>query len=198
MIELNESLFFAKGSTRKCFFHPNDANLCIKVPLINEGKRTRGILKAISRENVFYKKLKKRGISWRHLSEYKGDVDTNLGKGSVYQLIRDHDGSVSKSLENYLESNYFVQNVNVLLKLLDDLYLYIQKNRILTTSLLPRNIVINKTINDFKLVIVDDIGNSEFLPISQFIPILAEKKIKRKWDRMIDQIKICTNNFDKK
>ena len=190
MIEINESLFFAKGSTRKCFFHPDDVNLCIKVPLINEGKRTRGIIKAIHRENTFYRSLQKRNISWAHLSEYKGDIDTNVGKGSVYQLIRDHDGSVSESLESYLASNNFVENDSVLSKELRELYFYMQDNRILTTSLLPRNIVINKTLNGSKLIIIDDIGNSELLPFSQFVAILGKKKIKRKWDRMMNLIKL--------
>ena len=156
--------------------------MCIKIPLENEGKRTRGILRAISRENKFYLKLKKQKASWEHLSEYKGDVDTNFGRGSVYQLIRNDDGEISTNLERYLQSNSTIENSDELSNELDKLYNYMQKNRILTTSLLPRNVVIQKLDGRVKLVIIDDIGNSEFIPVSQYMTSFAQRKIKRKWN----------------
>jgi len=190
MIELNESLYFSKGTTRKCFFHPEHDDLCIKIPLENEGKRTRGILRAISRENKFYLKLKKQKASWEHLSEYKGDVDTNFGRGSVYQLIRNDDGEISTNLERYLQSNSPIENSDELSNELDKLYNYMQKNRILTTSLLPRNVVIQKLDGRVKLVIIDDIGNSEFIPVSQYMTSFAQRKIKRKWNGFKKRIQI--------
>jgi len=181
MIELDDSLFFSKGTTRKCFLHPENNNLCIKIPLINEGKRNKGILKAVHRENKFYLRLKKRNVSWEHLSQYKGDVDTNLGRGSVYQLIRDDNGEIATNLEQYLQSKNPLINSNVLANALDELYAYMQENKVLTTSLLPRNIVIHQRNGHVKLIIIDDIGSSEFIPVSQYISFFAEKKIKRKW-----------------
>ena len=188
MIELNESLYFAKGTTRRCFFHPEHDDLCIKVPLDNEGKRTRGILKAISRENQFYKTLQNNNISWEHLSEYKGDVDTNFGKGSIYQLIRDHNGEISTNLESYIQPNNSIESNDELSRELNNLYRYMQQYKILTTSLLPRNIVIQKNESNVKLIIIDDIGSSEFIPVSAFFAKLAEKKIKRKWDGLEKKI----------
>lgn len=193
MIELNESLFFSKGTTRKCFLHPENNDLCIKIPLENEGKRTRGILRAISRENKFYLFLKKRNVSWEHLSEYKGDVDTTFGRGSVYQLIRNDDGEISTNLERYLQSNNTIENNDDLSKELDELYNYMQDNKILTTSLLPRNIVINKSNGRVKLVIIDDIGNSEFIPISKYINLFAKNKINRKWNKFKKKIEALRN-----
>jgi len=181
MIELNTSLFFSKGTTRQCFLHPDNNDLCIKIPLVNEGKRNKGILKAVSRENKFYLRLQKRNASWAHLSQYKGDVETNLGKGSVYQLIRNDDGNIATNLEQYLQSKNPTMSNDVLADALDDLYAYMQANKILTTSLLPRNIVLHQQHGQMKLVIIDDIGSSEFIPVSQYISFFAEKKIKRKW-----------------
>ena len=39
------------------------------------------------------------------ISRYHGDVETDLGQGSVFDLIMDHDGTVAKSLEYYLSSD---------------------------------------------------------------------------------------------
>ena len=65
-----------------------------------------------------------------------------------------------------------------------------QKNRILTTSLLPRNVVIQKLDGRVKLVIIDDIGNSEFIPVSQYMTSFAQRKIKRKWNGFKKRIQI--------
>jgi len=193
MIELNESLFFSKGTTRKCFLHPENNDLCIKIPLVNEGKRNKGILKAVHRENKFYLRLKKRNVSWEHLSQYKGDVDTNLGRGSVYQLIRNDNGEIATNLEHYLQSKNQLINSDVLSNVLDELYAYMQANQILTTSLLPRNIVLHQHHEQMKLVIIDDIGSSEFIPVSQYISFFAEKKIKRKWAKFKEIIDTLQN-----
>lgn len=197
-MELNESLFFAKGTTRKCFYHPDNEGLCIKIPMTDQGDRNKGIKKAVLRENKFYKKLQKRNINWQHLSQYKGDIETNLGIGSVYQLIRDDNGHISQSLESYFETNncYGVKcnhcvkkKCNVISRELNNLHTYMQQNKILTTSLLPRNIVVKKESDAVKLVIIDDIGSSEFIPLSELTAKLTKNKINRKWGGMIKLIK---------
>ncbi len=189
MLVIDESLYFSKGTTRKCFIHPTNENLCIKLSLKDQGKRTPGIIKAIDRENAYYLKLTKRNISWSHLSQYCGDIVTNLGKGSIYQLIRDHDGKISTSLDKFLEK-VTVPDDALLGEKLQTLYNYMQDNSILTTSLLARNIVVQKGMSDYELIIIDDIGNSEFVPVSEFSNYFASRKIKRKWQRFLKKIDI--------
>lgn len=189
MLKLDDSLYFAKGYSRSCYVHPSDQNLCVKISLTDNPRRIKGITKGIIRENKYYKTLQKRAINWSQLSQYSGDIETTLGLGSVYQLIRDEDDAISQSLEKYFFTpGFIIENQKKIIDALCQLYLYMQENRILTTSLLPRNIVVAIHENKFKLVIIDDIGNSEFVPFSSFIPCLSHKKIQRKWLKMLSFI----------
>ncbi|OIQ47617.1 MAG: hypothetical protein BM565_05620 [Gammaproteobacteria bacterium MedPE] len=189
MLILNNSHYFSQGTTRKCYFHPDNNELCVKIPLTDQGDRTRGLMKNIDRENRYYRNLAKKNISWTHLSRYHGDTETNLGYSSVYQLVRDCHGEIAKNLEDYLaDKNFVATHLNELIAALKELYTYMRDNQILTTSLQPRNIVLNPIANQFKLIIIDDIGNSEFIRISEFIAIFARKKIDRKWRRMLTLI----------
>lgn len=188
MLRLKDSHYFAKGYTRLCYIHPDDTGLCIKIPLEEKGdrkRRNKGILKAIKRENDYYKRLAKRNICWDHLSKYLGDIDTNLGRGSVYQLIRDKQGEIPKTLEYYLQSPEFIfKNEDSIINALKTLLDYMIENAISTTSLFPRNLVLDTTCTPLKLTIIDDIGNTEFIRFSELSNRLMKSKINRKWQKM--------------
>ena len=64
---------------------------------------------------------------------------------------------------------------------------YLLKWKIVTISLKPQNIVYKKT-NESEgfLVIIDNIGNSDFIPICNYIDWMATRKIHRKWQRFED------------
>lgn len=190
MLHLDDSLFFAQGYTRKCFIHPDNENLCIKIPLFSEQERLKSIMKSIVRENKYLQSLENRNVNWDHISRYKGDVATNLGTGSVYHLIRDADGHISKSLDHYLQQLSTIKQYETeLIKQLSNLYFYMHENKVLTTSLLPRNIVISNCDDKTTIYLIDDLGNSELLRISEFHPKLTKRKINRKWLKMIQLIR---------
>ena len=186
MLILDNTLYFSQGTTRKCYLHPRDPDLCVKIPLQNQLKRQRGILRSIERENTYYKKLIKNNISWSHLCQYHGDVKTNLGTGSIYQVIRDTDGEIANNLAHYLNQGDFIRKHQTqLVTALRELFVYMVNNRIVTTSLLPRNIVLTGISERFKLTIIDDIGNSEWLKVSELTTALTIRKIRRKWHKML-------------
>ena len=195
MLILDNNLYFAQGTNRKCYLHPQNRDLCIKIPLQNQQTRQRGILRNIERENNYYKKLQKKNISWSHLCQYHGDIETDLGIGSVYQIIRDDSGEIATNLEHYLQQPEFVQAYQrQLISALKELFDYMVDNLIVTTSLLPRNIVLTRTTEGFKLTIIDDIGNSEWLKLSELTTALTIKKIRRKWHKMLTNIQTeCKN-----
>ena len=39
------------------------------------------------------------------LARFYGNIETNRGEGAVFELIRDHNGEVSKTLEHYFSAN---------------------------------------------------------------------------------------------
>lgn len=92
---LRLSKFIGKGATRICFEHPEDPNKCIKVAVRPKDNA------------VLEKELKTYFLVRLYIEEYlitydHKPVDTNLGKGLVCELLRDDDGSYSKSLDYYL------------------------------------------------------------------------------------------------
>jgi len=66
---------------------------------------------------------------------------------------------------------------------------YLLKWKILTLALKPQNIVYKK-INESEgiLVVIDNIGNSDFIPICNYVNWMAAQKIHRKWQRFEDSI----------
>ena len=178
MIELTRSHFFGRGLHRECYEHPNDSSLCIKVVVA-------GNLQESQREQKYYKLLKKRGTPWEVLPEFHGVVETNLGSGAVFDLIRDYDGSISKTLRHYLSSPetpppLHSEIANAINAFGNSLY----QLKLITMTLSPKNIVFKKlSPSGNSLVIIDNIGNSDFIPITNHIDFLAQKKILRRLTR---------------
>ena len=181
MLTLESSALIGRGLRRECYFHPEDENKCIKVVVSGDHKETR-------REQSYYRLLEKRNISWRMLARFYGNVDTNLGERAVFDLIRDYNGEISRTLGHYVsahnETDHSSQYLYCALPLLKQ---YLLKWKIVTMSLKPQNIVYKKT-HESKgfLVVIDNIGNSDFIPICNYVGWMAIRKIHRKWQRFED------------
>lgn len=178
MINIDKSSFFGKGHHRECYVHPENKNRCIKIIFDGTDQSPQ-----IMREKKYYKHLEKRNISWDMLSRYYGDVETNMGLGAIFELILDNDGQVSKTLEYYLENHqktdeYYDDLSQSLVNFKD----YIFTHRIITSRLYPRNITCQKGESGIiRLSLIDNIGNSDFFPISNYSKYFARKKISRRW-----------------
>ena len=185
MIKLEESSLIGSGRHRKCYVHPDDDSKCVKIVAVGDMKETR-------RETDYYLELEKRNVPFTMISRYYGTVATNLGKGSVFKLIRDCDGRVSQSLENRLKlcarkPGDSGAEIEDLLLCLSSLKKHMLENRIVTMTLKSKNIVYKK-IGRKKgcLVIVDSLGNSDFIPFTKWSCFLATRKIRRRW-RLFEQ-----------
>ena len=178
MIELNPTKIIGKGLHRECFVHPLDPDLCIKIVVA-------GSINENHREASYYRRLAKRGISWEMLTRFHCLVATNLGEGAVFDLVRDYEGGVSNTLAHYLDTaspgNAFGTALG---DALARLKAYLLENRVITMTLKPKNILFRLDgPNDGTLVIVDNIGNSDFVPIADYSAALARRKMRRKWRR---------------
>ena len=178
MLKLESSALLGRGLRRECYFHPDDENKCIKIVVAGDHKET-------VREQAYYRLLERRNIAWRMLAKFYGNVETNLGEGAVFELIRDYNGAVSKTLVQYFSAhNETDRHYQYFSQALLGLKQYLLKWKIVTISLKPQNIVYKKT-NESEgfLVIIDNIGNSDFIPICNYIDWMATRKIRRKWQR---------------
>lgn len=181
MIELKPSAMIGKGLHRECYVHPENNNLCIKVVVTRGEEETR-------REQAYYKFLQKRNISWQMLPKFYGIVDTNLGDGAVFDLIRDADeGSVSKTLEYYLESPELTEaNFQGIAQSLKSLKAYLLDQNVMTMTIKPKNIVYQQQDEQHGVcIIIDNIGNSDLVSISSYSRFFGRRKINRKWIKFI-------------
>jgi len=180
MLDLESSPVVGRGLHRACYVHPSNGNLCVKVlfPL-----KSREPLIEVEREVNYYRFLKKRGVPWTMLPEFHGETDTTRGKGYIFDLVRDYDGSVSKTLRDYLslpqETMKYAEALSAAFDLLKD---YLLQWKITTMTIKAKNILYRKISEaEGRLVIVDNIGNSDFIPICDYVGFMARRKIHRKW-----------------
>lgn len=178
MYMLSPSLLVGKGLHRECYVHPEDPNRCIKVVVSGSAAETR-------REQAYYRFLEKRKISWELLPRFYGNVDTHLGRGAVFDLIRDQNGEISKPLTHYLDhadiANLYAEQLN---QALWELKHYLVREKIITMTLKAKNMVYCKTSDTGgRIIIVDNIGNSDFIPIANYLDWAAKIKIRRRFRR---------------
>ncbi len=184
MIELKPEAMIGKGLHRECYIHPENPNRCIKVVVLRGEEETR-------REQAYYKFLQKRQISWEMLPQFYGVEPTSMGPGAVFDLVRDTDGNVGKTFEHYFESSELTtQNLQGLLESLRALKKYLFHYNIITMSIKPKNIIYQR--QDDKTgtaVIIDNIGNSDAIPIGSYSRYFGKIKMVRKWDKFVALLK---------
>lgn len=95
MLQIKPSLYIGRGKHRDCFVHPENPNLCIKIAIKQNHAE-------IGRELSYYQFLEQRNISWDMISRFRGVIEMDRGDGAIFDLIRDYDGNISKTLDNYL------------------------------------------------------------------------------------------------
>lgn len=183
MLQLDHSLLIGKGLHRECFQHPENPALCVKVVVAGDSDENR-------REAKYYRFLQRRGISWEMLARFHGLLDTNMGEGAVFDLVRDGDGQVSATLAHYLQSKELISAYGPRLEAaLAALKAYLLRERIVTMTLKAKNIAFQRVAGGGgRLVLVDNVGNSDFIPASNYSAWLARRKIQRKWHRFEQEL----------
>jgi hypothetical protein len=195
MLKINHDLLVGKGLHREVYRHPEDSSKCLKIVVQDNTKENSGDEETL-REQTYYKALIKRCISWDCLPQFHGNVATNLGSAAIFDLICDDDGSVANTLEHYLADEVLTQqNLPGLVQAMKDLKTALITDSIITMTIKPKNIVYQRvSATKGRLVIIDNIGNSDFLPLANHIKLFARLKTKRKWQRFEESLLAIANN----
>lgn len=178
-LTLTADNLIARGLHRECYQHPSDPALCIKVVVNGDDTET-------LREQAYYQHLKQHLTDWQSIPYFHGEVQTDKGLGAVFDLIRNVDGTVAKTLKHYLDDPaLYKQYENILKTALQTLYQYQVEHNVLTMSLKPYNLLLqlDESQTQGKIYIIDGLGNSEFLPLANHLRLLGKAKIRRKWRR---------------
>lgn len=169
---------FARGGGRDFYVHPGDPGLCVKVA--REGrspaerlrqepwwKRWRKPAHKYDDSLRDYRTLKALELSgdaaiWQCLPRLHGWVETDRGRGLVTDLIRDADGSVSRSLLDYLRIHGHDDRVRAVV---DEFARARGARPVPARSLFPDNIAAQ--VRDdvtLRLVVIDGLGNAVVIP----------------------------------
>jgi hypothetical protein len=166
-----------KGTNRACYQHPEDETKCIKVTISDDFAES-------NREKKYYSLLERREISWEMLARYYGTVETDMGEGLVFDLIRDADGLISKPLVHYFTTEALTSELEDPIGKFHALKQYLLEQKIIVKDLGIYNILYQKLNNGGgRYMIIDGVTNNDFLPFATYIDYFAVKKITRRWER---------------
>lgn len=191
VIRLAENLIIGKGRDRICYEHPTQTNLCIKISF-NSNKQS-------IREVKYFNYLTQKNKDLSHISRFVSMIDTDKGDGYVFELIRNDNQQVSKTLRQCLESNVF--SLEYIRPKLIELKNYLITNEICVRDISPSNICCKETTTGFKLYIIDGVSNPTINPLNirirRFINASIDKAwlgLERKLIRIEKSLTITNNN----
>lgn len=180
MIHIKTEDYIAEGEIRKCYYHPSDTSLCIKIP------KPEVTQKYVDKELIYFHKIsKKKNFDYPFFSDYKGSTNTNLGIGYLFDLIRDETtNNVSLTLRHYLENKLNNVTDDMLKTALLKLKQQMIAHKIFTRDLRPRNICC-KILHDgsLQMIIIDGIGHRDFFPLADYFKYFAKSKVERAFEK---------------
>lgn len=177
---LTEDLFISKGAHKKCYEHPMDKTLVVKILF-----QTPDI--DLDKELKYRKVLKARNKYTSLLPKYLGEVKTNLGTGYVFERCCDYDGKTSLTIKEFISSKpaepqHIEDVIQVILKFRE---MYFQE-KIVTSDMDPANFMIQRLSKDrYTIKIIDNIGTPVMIPLAYYIDYIATKRAKKYWSRFL-------------
>lgn len=204
IIELGHEEPLFLGGTRRVYQHPEHRDRCIKVLRHDRTgsarkARKRGwksLLPASSfddqrKELQAYQTLVRSSRNlpavWQLVPEYFGTVATDQGPGIVTRLYRNADGSWPENLEQRLPRGLDAALARALSAFAQGL----EQQCVLTRDLLPHNmIVVRCDSGEQQILVVDGIGNADFIPLANYSRWAARAKVRRKLRRLEVRVKM--------
>ncbi|MGC1471238.1 MAG: YrbL family protein [Psychroserpens sp.] len=182
MIEITPKHYISEGLARQVYRHPEQDNLCIKI-----GKpeiETEHLYKEIK----YYEKIKQKNSSrfeYQFYAKYHGEIETNLGVGFVYDLVKDETTQhISLTLRHYLEMEHSPIVDESLNDGLERLKQQMIAHKVFASDLRARNICCKiLKDNSVNLVIIDGIGHRDFFPMADYMNHFAKKKVERRFEK---------------
>jgi hypothetical protein len=186
-IQLSDSLIIGKGRDRICYEHPTAYGQCIKISKTND--------KQSMREMSYFSFLKRKNTDLSKISTFLDSVETSKGLGYAFLLIRDHDGKISKTLRQRLQSKEFT--TDDIRPLLSDLKKYLINNKICVKDISPSNISCQITVTGINLMIIDGVSNSNINPFTIRLDTLINAAIDKAWRGLERKLARIEKSFKK-
>ncbi|MDJ0930318.1 YrbL family protein [Breoghania sp.] len=201
MIVLSGSQSLSSGDFRHFFLHPEDPTKCIKLPKRSQRTSHRGRIESLfcrppadsnRREFDHYHRLTAMHVPLaRYFPKMHGPVETDLGTGLCFDLVRGSQGDAPVSLSaimkgegpDGLEADFILSEVTEFAR-------FCQRYAILASCNEPGNIAFVHDGEGFRLVTYDLKVrlNKGFIPVSTLFASIRRRKVQRRFDRLFEPL----------
>ncbi len=193
MLTLDESMFIAKGSERKCYIHPEDDSKLIKIQFDNSIGRNQNDV-----DVFYYNYMTKHKKSFSHIPAFHGEVETNYGPGLVFSLIREYDKQPSKTFEQVVQEKLLSPELEI--KLLSSLKRYLNENSIVFGDVVLSNVLCQEyEQGKYRLMIIDGLGSRRFnfkFWLQTHSSFFTKLRIKKQWRKFLSRYELVKSGSD--
>ena len=144
--------------------------------------------------------MEKLKVPFSHISKCYGYIDTNLGKGLIFDKVFDYNGKISISFLDTIIQNKFTKYEEN--ELVEDLKNYLFKNNILFIDIGLYNVLCCEyEEGKYRLIIIDGLGGRRtgikfWLYLNS--KIFTKYKIIKSWNRFLKEIDRKRNQLEEK
>ena len=176
---LTDGLCLGRGAHKAAYVHPKDERLCVKIPFKWPDE---DVKKELRYRFVLGKKIKRMPL----LVKYYGMVETNLGRGYVFERVTDFDGAACITLSQYIEScSSREEMVQLMLAFRKEFFC----GRYVVAGMNTDNFLVQRiSPTERRLRIVDDLGTGAFIPILYYSDKLLRKRAAKYWRLLVHQM----------
>lgn len=192
MIDYTSWQIIGRGTERTCYRHPEDATRCVKIARSDRTKQT-------LREIGYFSYLAGKGVPFEHIPRFYGKVRTSDSVGIEQELVVDRietdtssrtmETSPSKTIDQYFSSPRTPDEIAAFWQAIGELKEWLLKYNVLALGIDHNNVVVNRTADgNIRLILIDGVYDTEWIPVSKYIPFFGRKKILRRWARFMKQL----------
>lgn len=199
---------FSMGGNRLCFVHPDDPDCCLKVyqprGRPEERRQRKGWIGYLRPLSTYDENLQEHraltqlhealdAVVTQHLPRSKGLAQTDLGEAHAMQLIRDHDGKISQTLEQYIWERGIDSTAQEALHEFGSHWI---QGAPTTRDLLPHNLLMQRFPDSARLILVDGFGRPRMSRFRHLLGSKAQTKHLKRLDQRLEEVMLRKNRGD--
>ena len=178
---LTDDLKLGDGNHKIVYAHPTDKNLCVKILFITPDTD-------FDKEMRYRQALGSRVDKMTLMTKYFGEVDTNKGKGYLFERVFDFDGSTCKTVLQHLQNP--ISSDDLIDLMLNFKKAYINE-KFIAAGTDPDNYLVQRiSPTERRVRIIYNIGTAARFPILYYSDFLMAKRARKYWKRFVKEIAI--------
>lgn len=188
---LADTEILGSGNERVCYIHPDNPKLCVKIyhPQDEIFKHTKVMRQQNEMEYFYFRSLSSRKVPFLYLPRCYGWVETDLGRGLLFDRIVNDDGSPSQNITELMVQGKISESE--VAEILNNIGVFLNQYKVNICDVNPEHILIQNVNGELIPKIIDGVGsryNNWKLYFISYFPYFSKKKIKHQWDKMTSMV----------